>query len=325
VRNAVKAFRETRKRSVSSVQERTSPDGTITIRSRHAGAGVRPDMPGTLFVVATPIGNLEDITLRALRVLGEVDLIAAEDTRRTARLLSAHAISTRTVSFHQHNAHARVPQLLARLRGGESVALVTDAGTPGISDPGVELVSACVESSVKVDPVPGVSAPLAAAVASGFPLNPLTIYGFAPIRSNDRKRWLQNVGKLPHTSTFFEAPHRVKAMLGDAGSILGNRQIMVAREVTKVHQEFLYGSASAVEQQLSAAPKGEITVVIGPLTEDDVTNSLSSGPTDDQVARLFGQLTETGLSRREALTATAKQLGIPSRSAYAAVERVKNM
>ncbi len=146
-------------------------------------------MSGTLFVVATPIGNLEDITLRALRVLREADVIAAEDTRRTAKLLAHYSIATSALSFHAHNTRSRLPQLLARLERGEAVALVSDAGTPGISDPGIELIQACWGKGIPVDPVPGASAPLAAAVASGFPLEPLTIFGFVPARSKARIEW----------------------------------------------------------------------------------------------------------------------------------------
>src|SRR5688572_503342 len=166
-------------RSVPQLKERSSSQWYNNLPSTA--------MSGTLFVVATPIGNLEDVTLRALRVLQTVVLIAAEDTRRTARLLSRHGISTPTLSFHEHNTRSRIPQLLARLKAGDSIALVTDAGTPGVSDPGAELVAACVEAGIEIDPVPGVSAPLAAAIASGFPLVPLTIFGFAPARSKDRK------------------------------------------------------------------------------------------------------------------------------------------
>jgi 16S rRNA (cytidine1402-2'-O)-methyltransferase len=155
-------------------------------------------MSGTLFVVATPIGNLEDITLRALRVLREVAVIAAEDTRRTAKLLAHYAITTPTVSFHQHNTRTRVPQLLARLNRGETVAVVSDAGTPGISDPGLELIQACWDGGISIDPIPGASAPLAAAVASGFPLEPLTIFGFAPARAQARKHG-GSVWKLSRT------------------------------------------------------------------------------------------------------------------------------
>ena len=279
-------------------------------------------MPGTLFVVATPIGNLEDITLRALRVLREVQLIAAEDTRRTARLLARHAISTPSVSFHEHNTRTRLPQLIARLQRGESVALVTDAGTPGISDPGTELVQACIEAGVVVDPIPGVSAPLAAAGASGFPLRPLTIMGFAPQRTKDRNDWIKTVYEIHNTVTFFEAPHRIADTLRSAGIVWGNRPIMVARELTKVHQEFLRGAASEVVKQLQPVPKGEFTVVIGPSAE---TARAAMRPSDDGIAHEFGLITESGnLSRREAISATAKRLGLPARDVYAAIERAKN-
>jgi 16S rRNA (cytidine1402-2'-O)-methyltransferase len=309
-------------RSVSSVRERASPDGTITTRSRHACAGVRPEMPGTLFVVATPIGNLEDITLRALRVLREVQVIAAEDTRRTARLLARHAISTPTVSFHEHNTRTRLPQLLVRLERGKSVALVTDAGTPGISDPGTELVQACIEAGIAVDPIPGVSAPLAAAVASGFPLMPLTILGFPPQRAKDRSDWFNAICEVPNTVTFFEAPHRITNTLLAVASVLGNRPICLARELTKVHQQFLRGTASEVAAQLQSVPKGEFTIVVGPLTNIEGPAACHS---DESIAQEFGLITESGsMTRREAVSATAKRLGLPSRDVYAAIERVKH-
>ena len=278
-------------------------------------------MPGTLFVVATPIGNLEDITLRALRVLREVQVIAAEDTRRTARLLARHAISTPTVSFHEHNTRTRLPQLLMRLQRGESVALVTDAGTPGISDPGTELVQACIEAGVTVDPIPGVSAPLAAAVASGFALMPLTILGFPPQRSKARSDWFKAACEIPNTVTFFEAPHRIANTLQALGMFSGFRPICVARELTKVHQQFLRGTASEVATQLQSAPKGEFTIVIGPLTNMPVAATHQG---DEAIAREFGLITESGsITRREAVSATAKRLGLPSRDVYAAIERVK--
>jgi 16S rRNA (cytidine1402-2'-O)-methyltransferase len=218
-------------------------------------------MSGTLFVVATPIGNLEDVTLRALRVLRTVALIAAEDTRRTARLLSHHGISTPTLSFHQHNTRGRLPQLMTRLHRGDSIALVTDAGTPGVSDPGVELVEACVAAGITVDPIPGVSAPLTAAIASGFPLIPLTILGFAPSRAKDRTEWLKNVAAIRNTVTFFETPHRVAQTMAEAALILGERQIVVGRELTKSHQEFIRGTAREVASSLTNL-RGEFTVVV---------------------------------------------------------------
>ena len=205
-------------------------------------------MSGTLFVVATPIGNLEDITLRALRVLREVAVIAAEDTRRTAKLLAHHSISTRSISFHAHNTRSRLPQLVNRLKQQENIALVTDAGTPGVSDPGLELVQACIEHGIAVDPIPGASAPLTALIGSGFPLVPFTMYGFVPNRAKARITWLGEVAKIEHTFSFFEAPHRIEATLLVAADYFGVRPIVVARELTKMHQEFLRGTASAGRQ-----------------------------------------------------------------------------
>ena len=280
-------------------------------------------MSGTLFVVATPLGNMEDVTFRAIRVLREVDLIAAEDTRRTARLLSHYAISTPSVSFHRHNVRTRLPQLLSRLEGGKSVALVTDAGTPGVSDPGVELVDACIKAQVPVDPIPGASAPLAAAVASGFPLIPLTIFGFPPRRSKDRKEWFSRILEIRHTFSFFESPHRIAATLAEAHNILGERQITVGRELTKRHQEFLRGSAAALAEQLSNA-KGEITVVVGPINTIAPLNDQEQAV--DAVAEavaMFGRLTNTGRTRRQALSEAARTFSLPVRVLYSAVEEAK--
>jgi 16S rRNA (cytidine1402-2'-O)-methyltransferase len=280
-------------------------------------------MSGTLFVVATPVGNMEDVTLRALRVLREVDVIAAEDTRRTARLLSHYAIATPSISFHQHNVRTRVPQLLARLRSGDNVALVTDAGTPGVSDPGVELVDACVQANVSVDPLPGASAPLTAAVVSGFPLIPLTIFGFPPRRSKDRSAWFKAVSSVRHTFTFFESPHRVVATLSEAAKIFGTRPIMTARELTKKHQELIRGSAQGVSELLRQA-KGELTLVVGPDNTVNMANDQSQGSdkTAEAVA-MFGHLAESGRGRRAAMTAAARAFGLPVNTVYAAVEAAK--
>jgi 16S rRNA (cytidine1402-2'-O)-methyltransferase len=280
-------------------------------------------MSGTLYVVATPIGNLEDITLRALRVLREVDVIAAEDTRRTARLLAHHSIQTRTISFHEHNTRARLPQLLTRLEGGAAVALVTDAGTPGVSDPGLELVQACIEKGVAVDPVPGASAPLAALVGSGFPVVPFTMYGFAPNRASARGRWLSEVAKVEHTFSFFEAPHRIQATLADAAHVFGERPITLGRELTKAHQEFLRGTAAELVDGLSE-PRGEFTVVVGPVVNLLTDNKIDAS--DDVVAHEFWRITKTlGGSRRAAITQVAKKYGRSAKDVYTAVERIKKL
>lgn len=276
--------------------------------------------PGTLFVVATPIGNLEDITLRALRVLREADLIAAEDTRRTAKLLIHHGISTPTVSFHAHNIRTRLPQLMLKLQSGSDVAVVSDAGTPGVSDPGVELVQACVSEGVPVDPIPGVSAVLTAGVASGFPLAPLTVLGFAPPRSNDRMAFVERLAGIPHTLVLFEAPTRIAALIEDVATVLGNRPIVLGRELTKVHQEFLRGTAAELISQLQS-PRGEFTVVIGPAIEQAVS---AASVSDEQIATMFGHMAKSGAgSRRAVLAALAKKLGISPRHVYAAIERHK--
>lgn len=276
---------------------------------------------GTLFVVATPIGNLEDITLRALRVLREVRLIAAEDTRRTAKLLTHHGISTPLLSFHAHNAHQRTPRLLADLAAGKSIALVTDAGTPGVSDPGAELVAACRAADIPVDPIPGASAPLVAALASGFPMIPMTVLGFPPHRPSDRKRWMSGISENPNTVTFFEAPHRIQRTLSEIGTMLGERQIMVGRELTKLHQECLFGTASALSGMFDT-PKGEFTVVVSPADIYNKYNKIEY--TDDQISVEFGQMTDSNAcSRREAIAAVAEKLKRSPKEIYAAVERAK--
>jgi 16S rRNA (cytidine1402-2'-O)-methyltransferase len=280
-------------------------------------------MSGTLFVVATPIGNLEDVTLRALRVLREVDLIAAEDTRRTSNLLARHAIKTPLLSFHQHNVRSRTPQILSRLQSGRTVALVTDAGTPGISDPGAELVNACLEASVQVDSVPGATAPLAAAVLSGFPLIPMTILGFPPIRSKPRTDWLEKASSLRHTFTFFESPQRIAKTIRELVPHLGLRPIVVARELTKVHQSLIRGTAHDICEQLQQV-KGEITVVVGPEISLIVSIDQFDSQARSAAVTYFGQLAEIGgTSRRQAVSLAARRFGLSARTVYEAVEQAK--
>ena len=277
---------------------------------------------GTLFLVATPIGNLEDVTLRALRVLREADLIAAEDTRRTAKLLTHYQISTPTLSFHAYNTRSRLPQLIRRLKGGATLALVSDAGTPGISDPGVELVRKCIEQQIAVEPVPGPSAPLAAAIASGFSLSPLTILGFVPVRSKDRTEFFRLVSSLHGTVVFFEAPHRIRKLITSFDNFkFVNRPICVARELTKLHSEIMYGSADEIAPRLEH-PRGEYTVVIGPknvsLPEADSGESLAKAVDE------FGHMREiSGVSRRSTISKIAKKHGVPTKLVYAEIERRK--
>jgi 16S rRNA (cytidine1402-2'-O)-methyltransferase len=278
-------------------------------------------MAGTLFVVATPIGNLEDITMRALRVLREAHVVAAEDTRRTAKLLSHYGIRTSTLSFHAHNSRARLPQLLDRLSRGENVALVTDAGTPGISDPGVELVAACRRKGIAVDPIPGPSAALAAAVGSGFPLNSITILGFPPLKAKARNDWFAWVAQSSATLIFFESPHRIAQTLADLGNCLSGRSICVAREMTKAHQEFLVGPAND-PMFLSLTRKGEFTVVVSPSDADVKPHHIAN---DDEIVAAFLALNRIAApaGKRQAISLVARNLGISANDVYRAIERAK--
>src|SRR5829696_7796960 len=195
-------------------------------------------MPGTLFVVATPIGNLEDITARALRVLREVHLIAAEDTRRTGHLLSRYAIATPTTSFHQNNESPKIESVIARLESGDDVALVSDAGTPTISDPGQLLIRAAIDAGIRVEPIPGPSAAVSALAASGIAGQSFTFLGFPPTKTKDRQIWMDELRGAGRTVVFFEAPHRIAVTLGQIARLVGNRQVSIARELTKTHEEF---------------------------------------------------------------------------------------
>ena len=203
-------------------------------------------MPGTLFVVATPIGNLEDITARALRVLGEVSLIAAEDTRRTSHLLARYAITTPTTSLHEHNEEKKGASLVGRLLRGESIALVSDAGTPTVSDPGHRFIVAAIEAGIRVEPIPGPSAALAALAVSGLPTGTFLFLGFPPVKSKDRLLWFDTVRSANCTVVFFEAPHRIRATLEQLLSLVGDCQVAIGRELTKAHEELVRGPISEV-------------------------------------------------------------------------------
>lgn len=299
---------------MSAWSDGTTRESTVTPPSP------RPPAAGTLFIVATPIGNLEDITLRALRILREVDLIAAEDTRRTSQLLARHGIPTPTISFHEHNTKGRLPQLIGRLTAGASIALVSDAGTPGLSDPGLELVQSCIANGLRVDPIPGPSAPLTAVVASGFPVVPLTLLGFPPPRPKDRAEWISALASTTTTVTFFEAPHRVAKTLHEIAHVLGERQIVVARELTKVHQSFLRGTAASLAPQL-AAVKGELTLVVAPSSSHV---SRVETPSDAEILDQFCRTPYSEANTRgERISMTAKRLGVSRRSVFDALERAK--
>jgi len=278
-------------------------------------------MPGCLHVVSTPIGNLEDITLRALRVLREAELVAAEDTRHTARLLQHYSISTRTTSLHEHNERQKIPALLARLQAGARLALVSDAGTPTVSDPGARFITAALDAGLRVEPVPGPSAILTALVFSGFPSGPFVFMGFPPTRSKDRKEFFSVLASEPRVTVLFEAPHRVLATLRELRSVLGERQIAVCRELTKAHEELVRGPISSVTSRLSQ-PRGEYTLVLGPAPSSRAVNI---PPGDAGLAREFGLMTEnSAMSRREAIRTLAAKYGLRQREIFLALERAKN-
>jgi 16S rRNA (cytidine1402-2'-O)-methyltransferase len=277
---------------------------------------------GTLYVVATPIGNLEDITLRALKVLKAVNLVAAEDTRRTAILLRHYEISTPVVSLHEHNEHQRSALIVARLAAGESIALVTDAGTPAISDPGAHLVSAVRAAGLSVEPIPGASAILAALSVAGLDSDGFVFVGFPPSRLNARNRWLDKVlaDSSDRAVVLFESPHRIAATL-DKLALLVKHQIMVCRELTKVHEELRWGTPSELATAFTT-PKGEFTVVIPPRPAEELDSKHLS---DVEIAREFGHMTATGrsASKREAVKKLADRLGLPVKAVYASLERTK--
>jgi 16S rRNA (cytidine1402-2'-O)-methyltransferase len=278
-------------------------------------------MPGTLFVVATPIGNLEDMTFRAVRILGRVTLVAAEDTRHTAVLLHHYQITTPATSFHEHNERQKLPVLIDRLQGGDDLALVTDAGTPGVSDPGYRLVRAAIDAGLRVEVLPGASAVLPALVASGLPIDAFTFVGFPPPRAHARREWLRALVTETRTLVFFEAPHRLHQTLADALDILGDREAAVARELTKLHEEVVRGPLSMVLGKLDN-PRGEITVVLGPpRTSRDESPSQSSD--EDLWAEFLALSEQHSMGRREAVAAIAARHHVKGRDVYAAIERAK--
>jgi 16S rRNA (cytidine1402-2'-O)-methyltransferase len=267
----------------------------------------RSYMPGTLFVVATPIGNLEDITVRALRILREVALIAAEDTRRTAHLLARHGITTPTTSLHEHNEAKKTATILSRLERGEDVALVSDAGTPAVADPGAHLVRAAADAGFRVEPIPGPSAVMAAIATSGLSTDSFTFLGFPPTRLKDRKNWFDSLRKAGGVAVFFEAPHRLLSTLGELQASLGDCYVSVGRELTKIHEQLVKGPISKVVERIGE-PRGEFTVVveIGRVTEMAVAED-----------------TELTGSRRQLMAAVAKAHGVTANQLYQALEVAK--
>lgn len=274
-------------------------------------------MPGSLFVVATPIGNLEDLTFRALRTLKEVDLIAAEDTRRTSRLLAHYGVSKPLVSLHEHNEHREAPRLVARITAGETVALVSDAGTPAISDPGTTLVRLCREAGLPVEAIPGPSAITAALSVSGIPAVPFTFLGFPPVSGQARTKWFDLLTELSGVVVLFEAPHRIQKTLQEL-SVIGDRPIIVHREITKIHSELVIWNK--IDDGLPAIhDRGEFVVVLGPREMPTIpeTDGLSLLAVHDAIAAV------PALSQDQALAATAAALGLPVHKTRTMVKKAK--
>ncbi|MCZ2150621.1 MAG: 16S rRNA (cytidine(1402)-2'-O)-methyltransferase [Bryobacterales bacterium] len=272
-------------------------------------------MPGKLYVVATPIGNLEDLTFRAARILGEVDVIACEDTRQTAKLLAHLSLHKPLVAIHEHNERERAAELAARLAAGASIALVSDAGTPLISDPGYRLIQAATETGIPVVPLPGPCAAITALSASGLPTDAFYFGGFLPAKANQRRKYLEALKPLPATLIFYEAPHRILETLEDIRVCYPERRITVARELTKVHEEFLRGTGAEVLAELAARPamKGEFTLLIAKGGEAD------AGADERPLQEAIAALETEGVERMEAIKLVARLRGLSKREVYSAL------
>jgi 16S rRNA (cytidine1402-2'-O)-methyltransferase len=273
-------------------------------------------MPGTLYIVATPIGNLEDITQRALRVLREVELIACENTRHTQKLLNHFGIGTKTISYHEHNERERAEYLCDLLEAGKDVALVSDAGTPLISDPGFRIVTAAAERRIQIVPIPGAAAFVAALVASGLPSDQFFFAGFLPARGSPRRTKLESLQAIQATLIFYEAPHRIAATLKDALEALGNRRAAVARELTKLHEEIVRGTLRELIERFSekSPTRGEIVLIISGERAPSAEATTESGP--EQLVERVTQLERDGIDSKDALKLAARELGMKRADAY---------
>jgi 16S rRNA (cytidine1402-2'-O)-methyltransferase len=277
-------------------------------------------MAGSLYVVSTPIGNLDDITVRALNTLKSVGLVAAEDTRRTGLLLRHFGIATPTTSLHAHNEAAKLPALLRKLSDGIDVALVSDAGTPLVADPGQRLIARAIEHGIRVIPIPGASAVLAALAGAGYPADEFVFAGFAPSRLKDRKRWLEHLANEPRAVVLFEAPHRIAKTLSEMSLVLGERPISIARELTKIHEEIVHTTAR-MAPELNIPERGEFAIVLAPYSKAE---EKAQDIDDKLLTTYFCQMTDSGgLSRRQAVVATANQFGLSPNVVYARLERLK--
>jgi len=286
-------------------------------------------VPGALFIVATPIGNLEDITHRAVRILREVDVIACEDTRRTQKLLNQFGIKTKTISYHEHNERERAEQLCQLLETGKDIAIVSDAGTPLISDPGFRIVNAAIQRNVPIVPIPGPTAFVTALAASGLASDQFLFVGFLPARANARRAKLEELREIAATLIFYEAPRRIAKTLKDALDVFGNRNATVARELTKLHEEIVRGSLAGLRQRFSQNPtaRGEMVLIISGASERRLDATQFSDEIEDQSRRLSKRVRELegeGLDAKVALKKAARELGIKRAEAYRLVVAQKN-
>jgi len=283
-------------------------------------------MAGTLYIVSTPIGNLEDITQRALRILREVDLIACEDTRHTRKLLNHFAIDVATISYHEHNEQKRADELCALLATGKNIALVSDAGTPIVSDPGFRIVNLAIEKGFRVVPIPGATAFVAALSAAGLPSDQFLFAGFLPARSNARRAKLEAFRLTEATFIFYEAPHRIAATLRDAVDILGNRRAVVARELTKLHEEFVRGRLNELAEHFSDRnrARGEIVLLIAAESGSELDRGSETVPTSQALAERVTALQAEGLTEKTALKKAARELGLKRDEAYRLMLTQKN-
>ena len=271
---------------------------------------------GKLILCATPIGNLEDITQRALRVLGSADVVACEDTRRTRKLLNHFSISARNlVSYRESNERRSTPELVQRIKRGETVVLVSDAGMPGISDPGYRLVRACIDAGLSIEVVPGPTASVAALVLSGLPPGRFVFEGFLPRRSGDRRRRAAELAEETRTLVVYESPHRLEASIADLAEVLGDRPAALVRELTKMHEEVRRGSLTDILQSIrDSPPRGEIVLVIG-----GATHGGGDEASGEELARAARELMDSGVDRAEALTRVARGAGVPRRRVFDAL------
>jgi len=266
---------------------------------------------GTLYIAATPIGNLEDITLRAIRVLKEADLIAAEDTRHTKHLLDRYQIETQLTSYHDHNKEEKAPVLVARLLDGKNVALVSDAGTPGISDPGYFLINLAIDQKIPVVPIPGATAAIAALSVSGMPTDRFIFEGFLPAKHGARLKRLQELTKEERTIIFYEAPHKIIKTVEDMLEVLGDRRAVITRELTKIHEETIRGTLSEMLDHLhTGSIKGEFTIIVHGFSAEQQKQDI------DTAEYLKNLMLHRGLSKKEAITAAAEALGLPKKDVY---------